>query len=254
MVVGLDKFKSYFKDFQDNYLIIGGTACDIVFEEAALKPRATKDIDIILIFEALSADFVAQFWNFVKAAQYTRCEKETEKRNAYRFVNPKDKDFPHQVELFCRTPDSIEFAEMPYLSPIPTEEGLSSLSAILLNDDYYHYTLQNSDVKDGIHFALPQSLICLKAYAYLSNKKLKESGKNIRQENIEKHKKDVLRLILLIPENTVFEIPEGIKKDLQEFANTIKSDLPNADIFKIQGIGKQSTEEIFKQFLKAFNL
>ena len=34
MVVGLDKFKEYFKDYPDNYVIIGGTACDIKIEEA----------------------------------------------------------------------------------------------------------------------------------------------------------------------------------------------------------------------------
>lgn len=30
MVVGLDKFKEAFADFKDNYVIIGGTACDII--------------------------------------------------------------------------------------------------------------------------------------------------------------------------------------------------------------------------------
>ena len=29
-MVGLDKFKESFADFSDNYVIIGGTACDIV--------------------------------------------------------------------------------------------------------------------------------------------------------------------------------------------------------------------------------
>ena len=29
MVKGLEKFKEYFTGFEDNYVIIGGTACDI---------------------------------------------------------------------------------------------------------------------------------------------------------------------------------------------------------------------------------
>jgi hypothetical protein len=53
MVKGLEKFREYFKDFTGSFAIIGGTACDIAIDEAGLKPRATKDIDIILIAEVL---------------------------------------------------------------------------------------------------------------------------------------------------------------------------------------------------------
>ena len=48
MVIGLDKFKEYFEEYPNNYVIIGGTACDIKIEEAGFIPRATDDIDIIL--------------------------------------------------------------------------------------------------------------------------------------------------------------------------------------------------------------
>ncbi len=43
------------------FVIIGGTACDIIIDEAGFTPRATKDIDIIIVVEALSPDFVTQF-------------------------------------------------------------------------------------------------------------------------------------------------------------------------------------------------
>ena len=62
MVRGLDIFKKYFEEYPNNYVIIGGTACDIHIGEAGLTPRATKDIDIILVVEALSSEFVKQFW------------------------------------------------------------------------------------------------------------------------------------------------------------------------------------------------
>ena len=52
MVRGIDTFREYFKDFEANYVIIGGTACEIHEENYAQFPRATKDIDIILIVEA----------------------------------------------------------------------------------------------------------------------------------------------------------------------------------------------------------
>jgi predicted nucleotidyltransferase len=61
MVVGIDKFREFFSNFEDNYIIIGGTACEFHEESFAQIPRATKDIDIILIVEALSSAFVSRF-------------------------------------------------------------------------------------------------------------------------------------------------------------------------------------------------
>lgn len=68
MVRGIDKFKEFFRNFENAYVIIGGTACEIHEENYAQTPRATKDIDIILVVEALSSDFVSHFWEFVMAA------------------------------------------------------------------------------------------------------------------------------------------------------------------------------------------
>jgi len=34
MVVGLDKFRDRFHGLEDNYVIIGGTACDLVHEDS----------------------------------------------------------------------------------------------------------------------------------------------------------------------------------------------------------------------------
>ena len=47
MVRGIEKFKEYFAGYEGNYIIIGGTACDILEENAGQQPRATKNIDII---------------------------------------------------------------------------------------------------------------------------------------------------------------------------------------------------------------
>lgn len=99
MVRGLDIFREYFTDFSGNYIIIGGTACDIIIDDAGFIPRATRDIDIILVVEALSADFVKQFWQFVKKGNYERNEKSANERKYYRFINPDNKDFPFQIPL-----------------------------------------------------------------------------------------------------------------------------------------------------------
>ena len=45
MVKGIEKFREAFSAFSDNYVIIGGTACDAVLSKTMVEPRATHDID-----------------------------------------------------------------------------------------------------------------------------------------------------------------------------------------------------------------
>ncbi len=47
MVIGIEVFKRYFEQHAGNYIIIGGTACDLIIEEAGFLPRATNDIHLI---------------------------------------------------------------------------------------------------------------------------------------------------------------------------------------------------------------
>ncbi len=48
MVRGLDKFKEYFKQYADSYILIGGAACSVVMEESGFDFRVTKDLDLVL--------------------------------------------------------------------------------------------------------------------------------------------------------------------------------------------------------------
>lgn len=69
-MVGLDKFKEAFEAYSDNYVIIGGTACDITLRDTDMRPRATHDIDMIVIVERMTPEFGTRFWNFVREAGY----------------------------------------------------------------------------------------------------------------------------------------------------------------------------------------
>lgn len=71
MVKGLELFQEYFKDFTDNYILIGGTASQIVMEQVGDSFRATQDLDIVLLVEALSDDFIIRFWEFIRSGKYT---------------------------------------------------------------------------------------------------------------------------------------------------------------------------------------
>ena len=44
MVAGLLKFKEYFKDYADSYVLIGGAACDILFTENEADFRAHQSL------------------------------------------------------------------------------------------------------------------------------------------------------------------------------------------------------------------
>jgi len=49
MVVGMDLFTEHFQSHTNQYILIGGAACDRHFEKIGLPFRATKDLDIILV-------------------------------------------------------------------------------------------------------------------------------------------------------------------------------------------------------------
>ena len=254
MVRGLDIFKKYFEKFPDQYVIIGGTACDIIIGEAGFTPRTTKDIDIILVVEALNADFVKQFWQFIKDGSYERKEKSEGERKYYRFTKPENPEFPFQIELFARKPDLLDIEEQARLTPIPVDDDLSNLSAILLNDDYYRYMLEHSVMENGLHRSNIEALICLKAKAYLEIADRITKGSKEDSKHLGKHKGDVFRLAVMLAEQDVFELPEVIKNNLQIFVDTISTDLPGKEMFKEMGFGSASTENVFKQILKSFRL
>ena len=254
MVRGLDIFKKYFEQYSANYVIIGGTACDIIIDEAGFTPRATKDIDIILVVEALSADFVKQFWQFIQEGNYERKEKSADERKYYRFTKPENKDFPYQLELFSRVPDVIELGEDAHLTPIPVDDDLSNLSAILLSEDYYNYLIAHSQLENGLQRANTEALICLKAKAFLEITERIAKGSTEDPKHLRKHKADVFRLAVMLTEDDLFELPESIKKHLQEFASTIAGDLPDKAIYKEMGLGNMDVEKVFAQLLINFNL
>lgn len=254
MVIGIDKFTEFFRDFADSYIIIGGTACDIVTDEAGFEPRATDDIDMILIVEALTPEFVKRFLEFIKVAGYGSTQKDSDKRNCFRFTDRKDKSFPKQIELFSKVPDIIDIGDEVHITPIPVEEGLSSLSAILLNEEYYEFTIKHSTLKEGLHYANKEALICLKAFAYLSNLKRKEDGQPVRDRDIQKHKYDVFRMVFLTAPDAVFELPDSIKRDLKRFVDTIKDDLPTSEIFKVNKFGDQDMARLYEQLINNFIL
>lgn len=251
---GLGKFADYFKDHTDKYIVIGGAACDDLFEEQGIAFRATKDIDLILVVEALNDSFIEQFWEFIYLGKYERNEI-TEKRQYYRFINPETEDFPVQVELFCRTPDVIQEKEGMRFTPIPTNEDISSLSAILMDDEYYKFTIEQSEMNGILHRANDVALICLKAKAFLDLTKRKADGERVDSKHIRKHRNDVFRLSAVLPGNRSVLLPKNIRADIITFIGHMEKNLPDtAPMLKVMGIGSIKAEDLIGQLKFTFNL
>jgi len=209
---------------------------------------------LILVVEALTSDFVKQFWQFVKDGRYERNESSDTERKYYRFVKPEQKEFPFQIELFSRNPDLIHIDEGIHLTPIPTPDDLSSLSAILLDEEYYGFILEHCSEVNSLHRANIESLICLKAKAYLEITERIKKGSKEDSKLLRKHKGDVFRLGAMLPEGDQFELPGSIKNDMTNFIKDITEELPGKELFRNMGIGRVSPESVLDQLIKVFSL
>lgn len=254
MVVGLDIFIEHFEDYKDHYVLIGGSACDWQMEQKGLSFRATKDIDIILVVEALTDDFVNHFWQFILDGDYTIAEV-GEKKHFYRFNKPNTNGYPAMIELFSRRPNLIKAIEGIHLTPIPTGEEAASLSAILLDEACYKFAISNTQIIEGLHVANDYTLICLKARAFLNNTKRKNEGHEVKTEDVIKHKNDIIRLTATLTPGFFIAVPDPIKQDLIEYVNVIRVEQPNVkQILKWQGVSDITLDEIIDQLEKTFIL
>lgn len=70
------RYSRVFQDYEDNYVIIGGTACEVHEYVNAQVPRATKDIDIILVVGLCQKGVRnSLFWEFIKSGDYEKKKK-----------------------------------------------------------------------------------------------------------------------------------------------------------------------------------
>lgn len=238
MVNGFTKFKERFQGYENQYVIIGGTACDLIMENEELPFRATKDIDIVLIVEFITAEFGRQFWEYVKEAGYEHLNKSTGKAQFYRFTSPKSKEYPYMIEIFSRNPNFIILEDDAVLTPLPMDEEISSLSAILLNEAYYELLKNGQTVIDGIPVLSPTCLIPFKAKAWLDLKERKASGEQVDNKNIKKHKNDVFRIAQLITADTRQALSVEIAEDMKKFL----SEIENEDV-DLKSIGVRGTDK-----------
>jgi hypothetical protein len=251
MVKGLDLFREHFRDYADRYVLIGGTACDLILNDIGVQFRATKDLDIVLCVEALDAEFANAFWDFVKSGEYTIQERGDGEKRFYRFQKPLVEGYPAMLELFSRIPDALTVVEGSHLTPIPVDEEVSSLSAILLDEVYYGWIHRGRRVIEGVPVVGPEYLVPLKAKAWLDLSARSQDGEKIRSGEFKKHKNDVYRLHQVIPPDTRLNPHDDIVRDMSDFLDqmaTEEVDLKNLNIMS------RSRDEILADYRRIYGV
>ena len=213
-MVGIEKFKEFFADYTDQYVLIGGAACDILFSNNFVDFRVTKDLDIVLIVEALTRDFAEKFWEFIRTGNYINRAKSNGNPQFYRFKKPQSEGYPSMLELFSRTEWNLNTDSV--LTPIHIDDSISSLSAILLDESYYEALLEGRDVINGISILKPEWIIPFKVKAWLDLQNKKEQNIPIDSKNIRKHRNDVLRIVSELALSPV-KLPNKVKEDMKIF-------------------------------------
>jgi hypothetical protein len=136
------------------------------------------------------------------------------------------------------------------IAPIPIDEDISSLSAILLDDDYYTFLCSGKIVIDGVTVLGPAYLIPFKAKAWLDLSERKKMGEQVDSKNIRKHKNDVFRLTDLIDSEIKVVTPETVIKDMQDFIERMKEE--NVDLKQLGIVGRKKgdiLEELSKIYI-----
>lgn len=250
MVKGIEKFKEHFKDFEGKYTLIGGVACGLLLDDAGLTFRGTHDFDIVLIVETMDNLFGRAIWDFIKAGDYEIREKSNGEPEFFRFKNPKDDLFPKEIELFSRKSHVLEYDDSDRLTPIHISDEISSLSAILLDDEYYDFLTGGLTKLGGIQILNYTHIIPFKAKAWLDLKEKRNKGEHVDTKNINKHKNDVFRLSQLITGANLVVLNETIKADMSAFIEAMFKedvDLKNLEI-------KEKKEDILKRLAAVYEI
>ena len=240
MVKGIDVFQEYFQEYTDQYVLIGGAACSLSFEEQDINfGRITKDLDIVLTVEAQTKEFGERFWQFIKDGRYKNRAKSNGKPQFYRFDKPEDDRFPKMIELFSRTDYLLK--EEDGLTPVHIDDSVSSLSAILLNEAYYQALLDGREIIMGISVLKPEWIISFKAKAWLDLR-----GKtDMDSSNAKKHRNDIIRIASEIVLKKC-SLPEELKKDMELFLELFEVSEAELKNMKIRGVKPDDIKETLK--------
>ena len=239
-IQGLEHFANYFSDVSEMFVIVGGVASALLMEDAGEEFRPTKDIDLVIVANP-STDLTTKLKKYIDEAGYKIQEKDG-KESFYRFREPKNTDYPKQVEIFSNNPGGITLLDGQHIIPVETAPEVGRLSAILLEEEYFQLIKDNRTQVGKHSIATQAAIIPLKARAYNDIK----AREGLTSE-AKKHRNDIMKLALSLNQDEKHALGtlarthmEGCLADLSKLPSTdfnnVMRDYPQA----------KSVEEIIK--------
>ena len=177
---------------------------------------------MILILENRYQEFGKTLWAYIREGRYTAYQKQDGGVRFYRF-DTKMPGYPMRIELFSRNAD-FQLEEDQHIIPYPLDEDTSSLSAILLDDDYYAFMMQGRKNIDGLPVLSAEYLIPFKMYAWLNLRSEKLASRHVNERDFKKHKNDVFRLSLLLTPTSKLAVPQSVFEDFQQFLAAMETE------------------------------
>lgn len=228
-------------DVSRKYVFIGGTALMLLALEADYEDiRGTKDYDIVLLVKesAGNKELFQKLWEYIEAGGYRTFQTKEGIPQYYRFVSPENTtEYPEQLEFFSTSPSFITGYESRF-APLHVDDDVQSLSSILMDDSYYEFILHQCRVIDNVNCVTEIALIALKAKAYNDLSARKKAGENISSKTIDKHRKDIIRVLEIIPQTSICKLDDfpEIKEEIHLFIKNIEKIHSKDDSIKVGSI------------------
>ena len=241
--VGLSHFQDYCKDFGEHYVVVGGFATIMLLDrELEGHGKATFDIDLVLL-TTNSVEMSKKIKEYVIEGEYTIQKGDKDQYHYYRFVEPKKVNFAKEIELFASNENDLNLDESQRIIPIDPEEGLYSLSAIMLDPEYFDMIKNNVEKDLRAPCTNTQATIMLKMSAFND---LKKGG----NKKWRKHRSDILKLSLLLTGEEKIQFIGRMKDDFDSFIFHLENEVNQKairDIVKPLSVQKEEVIEVLKK-------
>lgn len=248
---GVKHFSDFFKDFETDYVIIGGVAASIIFEDNDLSFRATKDVDMVILTNN-SITLNKKIAEYIRIGGFETKEASKNDPRYYRFSKPENKEFPEIIEIFARNENKLELEEGQYIIPVNNDE-VEKLSAILLDDEYFNLIKDNVHKNEnGYSIITPLATICLKARAYREMNERKKKDEKIDSKDIRKHRNDIIKLTVVLEEGNVLKLSKQASGDMKNIIQELDTIDPSSYRQIMKGYPPITLKEIVSKLESSF--
>jgi len=130
-------------------------------------------------------------------------------------------------------------------------EEIVSLSAIMLDGDYYEFVRSGARMIDGVPLLGATHLIPLKARAWVDLTDRRTRGERVQGGQINKHRADVVRLYQLLAPSDRAVLPPRIAQDLVAFLD--RAFVDGYDPARV-GLSRTTIDEVLAALREVFGL